>query len=164
MLYLVETTPENGCLRVLPRSHAQENSLHAILRQPHSQELSRANDISAVEYQTRPDAVDVCVRPGDLVIGDSRLIHGSHANDSDTRRTVITLWFHPNFEEYPDPIRGYVASLQNRRGVEDWPAELQQRLAVLDPVYDGAEPPLKVSRERLSREEYFAAAAGGDQG
>ena len=33
------------------------------------------------------------VRAGDLIIGDARMLHAAHANTSDARRTVITLWF-----------------------------------------------------------------------
>ena len=34
---------------------------------------------------------DVEVQAGDVVIGDSRLLYGSHANHSGQRRTVITI-------------------------------------------------------------------------
>ena len=38
-------------------------------------------------------AVDVCVQPGDVVLGDARLLHAAHPNCSAERRTGITLWY-----------------------------------------------------------------------
>jgi ectoine hydroxylase-related dioxygenase (phytanoyl-CoA dioxygenase family) len=37
--------------------------------------------------------VDVEVKAGDLVLGDARLLHAAHANNSDRRRTLITMWW-----------------------------------------------------------------------
>ena len=45
------------------------------------------------------------VKVGDLVVGDSRILHAAHSNESGNRRTVITLWFHPNFTELPEGMR-----------------------------------------------------------
>ena len=45
--------------------------------------------------------MDVAVRAGDLVIGDARMLHATHPNASDGRRTVITLWFQPDFDGLP---------------------------------------------------------------
>ena len=41
----------------------------------------------------QPGAVDVPVRAGDLVIGDSRMYHSAYQNNSDERRTCITMWW-----------------------------------------------------------------------
>ena len=38
-------------------------------------------------------AVDVCVQPGDVILGDARLLHAAHPNHSAERRTGITLWY-----------------------------------------------------------------------
>ena len=40
----------------------------------------------------QPGAVDVAVQAGDLVIGDSRMYHSAYQNNSDERRTCITMW------------------------------------------------------------------------
>jgi len=109
MAYLVDTNPHNGCLRVIPKSHIQEHRLHQSMGRAHTDELRRASDLSSIEFQADPDEADVAVQAGDLVIGDARLIHGAHANRSNDRRTVITLWFFPNYGSLPESIQGYVA-------------------------------------------------------
>lgn len=154
MFYLVDTTRENGCLRVIPRSHIEENPLHEVLRNPHSEELRLANDLSWAEFQERPDDVDVPVKAGDLVVGDSRILHSAHANSSDERRTVITLWFHPNYGTFPDPIRGYIANMYGPPHT-DWPEPVKSRMAELTPEYNGIDHAIGFSRERLSRDEFF---------
>ncbi len=150
MFYLIDTNRENGCLRVIPRSHIEENPLHAVLRDAHSDELSRAADLSWDEFQERPDDVDVPVKAGDAVLGDSRLLHSTHANDSEERRTVITLWFHPDFEAMPGPIRGFIANMYNPPHT-NWQEPVRRRMAKIAPCYNGTEPALEFSRERLTR-------------
>eukprot|EP01044_Picomonas_judraskeda_P037000 COSAG03_NODE_16596_length_397_cov_0.627517_1_plen_48_part_10 len=33
------------------------------------------------------------------MLGDNRVLHGARRNGSDERRTVITIWYHPHYEE-----------------------------------------------------------------
>jgi len=155
MFYLVDTNRDNGCLRVIPRSHIEENPLHEILRNAHSEELTRATDLKSEEFQERSDDLDVPVHAGDVVIGDSRLLHSAHANSGDSRRTVITLWFHPNYDTFPDPIQGYVAGMYAPPHT-DWQEPVKSRMAELTPEYNGIDEALGFSRERLSRDEFFA--------
>ncbi len=54
------------------------------------------------------------VKAGDLVIGDSRLLHAAHANSTETRRTVITLWMFPNFGQLPPPLQAFVVAVRGR--------------------------------------------------
>jgi|EP01046_Picozoa_sp_COSAG06_P049884 ectoine hydroxylase-related dioxygenase (phytanoyl-CoA dioxygenase family) len=37
-------------------------------------------------------SVDICVKAGDVVLGDNRVLHGARRNASEGRRTVITIW------------------------------------------------------------------------
>jgi ectoine hydroxylase-related dioxygenase (phytanoyl-CoA dioxygenase family) len=46
MLYLVDTTPANGCLRVIPKSHIEDHPLHDVMGLPHAEELQRAKNLS----------------------------------------------------------------------------------------------------------------------
>lgn len=50
--------------------------------------------------------MDAPARTGDLVIGDSRLLHAAHGNKSDQRRTVITLWYIPLYHLLSGRIPG----------------------------------------------------------
>ena len=74
MYYLTDTTPHNGCLRVIPGSHYKHNPLHDLIMEPHAGEISSAKNLNRPEFSTRPDEVDVPVKAGDLLIGDSRLL------------------------------------------------------------------------------------------
>ncbi len=105
MYYLTDTSRFNGCLRVIPGSHYRHNPLHEVLGQPHSEELHRMEDATRPEFQPRPDELDLPVQAGDLVLGDARLLHAAHANQSDQERTVITLWYQPDFPALPDPTK-----------------------------------------------------------
>ena len=153
MYYLVATSRENGCLRVIPGSHLNDHPLHDLLTQAHSAELSEARDLQRPEFQDRPDEVDVTVRVGDLVIGDARILHASHANTSDERRTVITLWYHPNFYDLPEPLQGYVANLV-ANPPDDWPQESKDLLTSIQAYYDGGAEPVRFSRERMKVEDF----------
>ena len=86
MYYLVDTTPSNGCLRVIKGSHLNRHPLHDILPSAHGESLQRVDDANHPAYQHFPGEVDIPVKAGDLVIGDSRLLHASHGNQSDERR------------------------------------------------------------------------------
>lgn len=56
------------------------------------------------EIFTAPGA-DVPMKAGSLLLGDSRLLHGTHSNDSDGRRTCVTLWYLSRFESLPERVR-----------------------------------------------------------
>lgn len=99
MLYLVDTSRENGCLRVIPGSHMKRIPLDWEHPGEHTrwgqdpevdQRLPQALAEGVAEH---PEAVDVAVKAGDLIIGDSRLYHAARANGSNARRTCITMWY-----------------------------------------------------------------------
>ncbi len=144
MYYLVDTRIENGCLRVISGSHRKRHRMHDAVHTAHTDELRRATDPSHPAYQPMPEDQAVPVRAGDLVIGDSRLLHGSHANQSDERRTVITLWFHPNFDSAPPRIQAHLSKVQTR--VQSWPPHARELIGRLVPTYDGDEEPLEWNR------------------
>lgn len=140
MYYLTDTSRENGCLRVIPGSHAHHNPLHDDLREPHSALLSQARDMSLPEFSTRPDEVDVPVHAGDLLIGDARLLHAAHANGTDQRRTLITLWYQPDLRGMPEPLQAQMAA-KVQRAPDGWPPEARNKYNALLATYDGpAEP------------------------
>jgi ectoine hydroxylase-related dioxygenase (phytanoyl-CoA dioxygenase family) len=150
MIYLTDTSRENGCLRVIPGSHLHENPLHAELALAHSDELAAARDLSRVEYQPRPDEVDVCVRAGDLVVGDSRILHAAHANRTDHRRTVVTLWFHPFADDLPASIRAY--SIKRIDPIPDeWSEASRRRVRDLLITCDAGTEAVPFSREYLRK-------------
>ena len=143
MYYTVDTVPANGCLRLIPGSHLERHSLHDAVPDAHTNDLREMEDPRSPVYQAVEEAVDVPVRAGDLVIGDSRLLHSAHANDSHERRTVITLWYFPAFEQLPASIRSYIVA---DRKIDTWPAETRRRIAHLLPEYDGGAEPIEWNR------------------
>ena len=101
-----ESTVENGCLRVIPRSHA------ARVTHPHLLE-----DRSDVALQQRlsegsfeeSQAVDLQLQPGQMSMHDVYMIHGANANRSPKRRTGVALRYMPAssvFERHLDPVAG----------------------------------------------------------
>jgi hypothetical protein len=148
MYYLVDTTPDNGCLRLIPGSHLKRHAMHDDFPEAHTDEVRRAEDLSDPAFQDHPDEVDVCVKAGDLVIGDSRLLHSARANITDQRRTVITLWYHPIFYQLPEEMQAHLG--QRDRGasvrMKEWPEEAQARVRSLIPIYHGDVQPLEWNR------------------
>ena len=140
MYYLTDTCRENGCLRVIPGSHTRHNPLHDELAEPHSEVLGRAESLDRAEFGRRPDEVDVPVRAGELVIGDARLLHASHPNGSDRHRTVLTLWYQPDYPSLPERVKAQMVA-KTQPLAEAWSAEGKALVRALHPVYDGPEPP-----------------------
>ena len=111
MWYLVDTRPENGCLRVLPRSHRLRCHVHDTIGTGHDDTVRHEDPATSPAYRRHPDQVDVPVRAGDLVIGDARLLHAAHGNATARRRTVITMWYLPRYDGLSEPLR---AAFQER--------------------------------------------------
>ena len=149
MYYLVDTNRDNGCLRVIPGSHLNDHPLHDQLSDAHTPIVARAEDLDMPEFSTHEDEVDVPVRAGDLVIGDARLLHAAHANTTDRRRTVITLWMFPNFSQMPEPLQAFTVTVRQRN--PQLPIDVCDGLAAMIPTYDGDVEPMPESRSRPKR-------------
>ena len=151
---MVDTTPANGCLRLIPESHLKRHAMHEDVPEAHTDDIRRADDLSHPVFKDHPDEVDVCVKAGDLVIGDSRLLHSARANATAARRTVITLWYHPLFYELPEPMQAYLGEANAGAarqtdpptGVWAWPKQAQDRIGALIPIYGGDAEPLNWNR------------------
>jgi len=113
MYYLCDTSPENGCLRVIPGTHVAPHPLHNQLGRAHSEEVRSADTpwYKLPEHFDHPDSVNVSVKAGDLVIGDARVLHGAWSNSTDERRSLVTLWYHPEYSEIPETLRQNIATL-----------------------------------------------------
>ena len=144
MYYLVDTTPHNGCLRLLRGSHLKRHQMHDTVPDAHTDDLRRMTDPDHPAYQSIAEEVNVPVSAGDLVIGDSRLLHSAHANKSDQRRTVITLWYFPYFDLLSDGLRAAIARPREWSG---WDDEAKDRTAEFVPRYEGQAEPVAWNRE-----------------
>ena len=103
---LEESSIENGCLRVIPRSHL------AKLSHPH---LHEDRPDVALQQRLADDAfdadtaVDLELLPGQMSMHDVYMIHGANANRSARRRTGVALRYMPGtsvFERNLDPVQG----------------------------------------------------------
>ncbi len=128
MYYLCDTTRDNGCLRVLPGSHRRRHPLHELTGVAHNSEDRAAVNLDSPIFREYEEEVDVPVKAGDLVIGDSRILHASHDNDSDQERAVITLFFHPSFKQLTEPTQKQYTDLAEAQ-IRDWPQGLKKKLA-----------------------------------
>jgi hypothetical protein len=156
MIYLTDTRPENGCLRVIPRSHRLDHLLHH-LDTAHSEGMQSYKDPTNAAYADHPDQAAVPVKAGDVLIGDARLIHGAFANRTDEERPLLTLWFMPRWSSMPPAMRalaykGFMrgddipSSLAQPRTFLDWPEPLKRRIEHLLPPDDGGVAPMRWNR------------------
>ncbi|MDE0040399.1 MAG: phytanoyl-CoA dioxygenase family protein [Candidatus Poribacteria bacterium] len=137
MYYLVDTNRGNGCLRVVPGTHLKRHALHDV-RPSGDDGVTRASNLDHAAFQHAEGEIDVPVKAGDVVIGDSRLMHSAHANESDQRRTVLTIWYWPSYDELPEDVKQLISDHITER--EDWCRWVEQTRHVtgeLIPLYDG---------------------------
>lgn len=84
------STPENGCLRVIPGSHTGEL---AAMREVTDVETVLGKEIAAPVDDSR--AVDIVLEPGDIEVHHPNIVHGSNANASPHRRCGLTIRYIP---------------------------------------------------------------------
>ncbi|MFZ0390350.1 MAG: phytanoyl-CoA dioxygenase family protein [Calditrichia bacterium] len=88
---LDHSTPENGCMRVIPGTqHLDLQELEE--RRDVDNVLESAMNASMVE---EAKAVDLLLKPGDVSIHHPNIIHGSNANTSDRWRRSLTIRYIP---------------------------------------------------------------------
>lgn len=106
--YLTDTCVANGCLRAIPGSHLKRLDLHEHLVAPHEGGGYDVEETNEWMFFDHPDAIDVPVKAGQLMIGDARLLHGTHPNTTSERRTVLLGWYYRRANTVPDHWDGSV--------------------------------------------------------
>ncbi|MFG1998977.1 phytanoyl-CoA dioxygenase family protein [Spirillospora sp. NPDC048911] len=84
------STPENGCLRVIPGTHREE--LHAVREREGDDAVFNVESDVAVDESK---AVDMVLKPGDVEVHHPGIMHGSNANTSPHRRCGLTIRYIP---------------------------------------------------------------------
>jgi ectoine hydroxylase-related dioxygenase (phytanoyl-CoA dioxygenase family) len=103
---LEASTVENGCLRVIPRSH-RDKVLHEHLHEDRT-DLTLNQRMAEGSFD-EAQAVDLELEPGQMSLHDVYMIHGAAANRSARRRTGVALRYMPAtsvFERDLRPVDG----------------------------------------------------------
>jgi len=85
-----DSTPDNGCMRVLPGSHRGPRLAH----RRHDREAVLHTEIDPAELDTA-SAVDVVLPRGGVSLHHPWLVHGSNPNHSPLRRCGLTIRYIP---------------------------------------------------------------------
>ncbi|MGE0798829.1 MAG: phytanoyl-CoA dioxygenase family protein [Lautropia sp.] len=112
-LALDDSTPENGCLRVIRGSHAARP-----LRAHHdndSADVTLNKELDPSEYDER-EAVDIVLRRGQISLHDVYLLHGSEANASPRPRRGMTMRYMPTTSVFD---RELAREMSIRMGITD---------------------------------------------
>ena len=90
-LSIDHATPDNGCMRAIPRTHSFE-----------LQEMKKRTDVDSVfgsgmdpQLVDESAAVDFILGPGDVSVHHPNLVHGSGPNHSPHRRCGLTIRYIP---------------------------------------------------------------------
>ena len=109
---LTDSTPDNGCMRVIPGSHNGAAFTH--VETFHDKNLlARGQTIEMVDEST---AIDLVLGAGEYSLHHERILHGSLPNRSDRQRIGLTLFFIPT--SVRSTVGRRTASLV--RGVDDY--------------------------------------------
>jgi non-heme Fe2+,alpha-ketoglutarate-dependent halogenase len=111
---LSPSTPESGCMRVVPGTHTQEVVAHRDTFAERNM-LSRGQEI-AVEVD-EAHAVDVVLQPGEMSLHHVKLFHGSKPNRSADRRIGFAVRYVPT---YVRQVVGAKDSAMLVRGVDTY--------------------------------------------
>jgi hypothetical protein len=116
--YLSDTTPENGCLKVIPGTHHKRIELHDQLVPAHEQGARLIEENHPTMFSDHPDQVDVCAKAGSLVLADARLLHSARRNQTDHRRTLILAWHRRTATTAPDYWDGDIPEVLANRDAD----------------------------------------------
>lgn len=86
---LTESNSANGCMRMIPGSHAQGLLIHDNVQED-SNLLRRGERLQNVDESR---VVDVVLQPGEVSFHQSTIVHGSNANSSDEPRIGFIVRF-----------------------------------------------------------------------
>jgi non-haem Fe2+, alpha-ketoglutarate-dependent halogenase len=111
---LTPSTPESGCMRVVPGTHTRDQVPHKDTF-AETNLLSRGQEI-AVEVD-EDEAVDVVLQPGEMSLHHVRLFHGSKPNHSKEPRIGYAIRYLPTYVSQTNDVRD-TASLV--RGTDEY--------------------------------------------
>ena len=101
--YLEDTNIANGCLRVIPATHRQRHPIHNVLLT--HDEVPEDLPPDHPMFEDLPEAVDVPVQAGDIVLGDARLVHAARGNQTAAHRPLLLGWYLLDFHLLSPPLQ-----------------------------------------------------------
>lgn len=144
LCYLGATDTGHGAIRVLPGSHMRSTPLHGVLPEAHAKP-SVGLEPDHLAMSDDPRQVTLRARPGDAVVLDYRLLHGTHENASEARRDCILLSFTPSWRGLPRDVRAHLISHPAQPTDDESPPVSVWRAGIL-PSYRGARRSLQLNR------------------
>jgi ectoine hydroxylase-related dioxygenase (phytanoyl-CoA dioxygenase family) len=84
---LTDSTPEKGCVKAIPGSHAR-GFLHHDERYDKNNMVSRGQTVTEIDDS---DAVDIAMRAGQFSIHHEMVVHGSGRNNGTDRRVGVSF-------------------------------------------------------------------------
>jgi ectoine hydroxylase-related dioxygenase (phytanoyl-CoA dioxygenase family) len=96
---LTTSEPANGCMRVIPGSHKQGLLEHDNIEDPNL--LNKRGERLRMDVE-ESRAVDVVLKPGEMSLHHTNIIHGSNANTSDGPRIGFIVRFVTNLSTNRD--------------------------------------------------------------
>lgn len=97
-LAIDESTPENGCMRVIPRTHTMD--LQALEERHDVPNVLESGIDEGLVDESK--AVNLILKPGDVSIHHPNIIHGSNPNDSEKWRRALTIRYIPTTTRVTD--------------------------------------------------------------
>lgn len=111
---LTDSTPDNGCMRVVPGTHRSELLSHRDTFAAHNM-LSRGQEVAAAVDESA--AVDLVLRPGEMSLHHVKIVHGSRPNTSNRPRIgYVVRYIAPSVRQ----LAGAVDSAMLVRGRNDY--------------------------------------------
>ena len=112
------STPDNGCMRVVPGTHVNGFSEYEDVNDP-GKEVFPTEIKGADRFEQQ--AVDCVLEPNQCSIHHAKCIHGSHANTGNQRRCGYTMRYMPTTAKLVDDKRNenfqiYLARGRDRAG------------------------------------------------
>ncbi len=104
--YLSDTSPENGCLKVIPGSHRKRFPLHDQLQPAHEGGARFIDEDDPYMFSEPPEQRLLPVKAGDLVLLDARALHAAGQNHTAERRTLVLSWHKRPSDSIPAFWRG----------------------------------------------------------
>ena len=144
LCYLSETNMDNGALRVLPGSHHRSAPIHALLPDAHSKTAEELESTHAA-LSNLSGQVTISAQPGDAVVLDYRLLHGTHPNHGPLRRDCILLSFAPSWKEVPEDLRAHLIR-HPAQPAENETASASSPISGLLPSFSGQRRDLPLNR------------------